>query len=114
MKAGSSISPNSITNTGASQACVGSSILYSLYTNDFMSECDSNILNKYSDDAAVVKNKNFLELIVCKTTELCTDFRTSGQFERPLCIGDEAVEVTDIFKYIGITLDNKLTFGPHV
>ena len=24
------------------------------------------------------------------------------------------MEVTDTFKYLGITLDNKLTFGPHV
>ena len=108
--------------------------IYSLYTKDTRSEYDSNVLIKYSDDAAVVVclngsdsflayentfsmisvwcKENFLELNVCKTKELCIDFRTSGQFDVPLSIGGEAVEVTDTFKYIGITRDNKLTFGP--
>ena len=58
--------------------------------------------------------ENFLELNVCKTKELCIDFRTSGQFDGPLRIGGDAVEVTDTSKYLGITLDNKMTFGPHV
>ena len=58
--------------------------------------------------------ENFLELNVCKTKELCIDFHTSDQFDGPLCIGGEAVEVMDTFKCLGITLDNKLTFGPHV
>ena len=121
----------------------GSSIIYSLHTNDIRGECDSNVLIKYSDDAAVVAFLDgthsfldgshsflayentvsmisvwckdiFLELNACKTKELCIDFRTSGQFGGPLCIGGEAVEVTDTFKYLGITLDSKLTFGHHV
>ena len=50
----------------------------------------------------------------CPRTECVQDidFRTSGQFDGSLCIGGKAVEVTDTFKYLGITLDNKLTFGP--
>ena len=136
VKAGSNISPNIITNTEAPQGFVGSSIIYSLYTNDLVSEYDSNVLLKYSDDAAVVAclngsdsffayektvsmisvwcKENFLELNVCKTKELCIDFRTSSQFSGPLCIGGEAVEVTDIFKYLGVTFDNKMTFSPYV
>ena len=129
MKAGSKIYPNIIRNTGASQGCVESWILFSLYSNDFRSERDSNTLIKYSDDEAVVAclngvrffpkisawcKENFLELNMCKTKELCIDFRTSGQFDGPLCFGGETVEVTDTFKYLGITLDNKLTFGPRV
>ena len=58
--------------------------------------------------------ENFLELNVCKTKELSIDFCTSGLFDGPLCIGGEAVEVMDTSKYLGITLDDKLTFGPHV
>ena len=54
VKAGSNISPNIITNTGVPQECVGSSIIYSMYTNNFRSECDSNVLIKYSDYAAIV------------------------------------------------------------
>ena len=57
---------------------------------------------------------NKLELNMCKTKEICIDFRTSGQFDGPLCIGGEAVEVTDTFKFLGITFNNKMTFGPHV
>ena len=79
----------------------------------------TNVLIKYSDDAAVVAclngsdsflsyentvsmisvwcNENFLELNVCKTKELCIDFCMSDQFDGPLCIGGEAVEVTDTF-----------------
>ena len=56
--------------------------------------------------------ENFLELNIYKTKELCIDFRTSGLFDGPLCIGGEAVEVTDTFKYFGITIDNKLKFVP--
>ena len=55
--------------------------------------------------------ENFLVQNVSKTKELCIDFRTSGQFDGPLSIGGEAVEVMDTFKYVGITLDSKLTFG---
>ena len=113
-----------------------SSIIYSLYTNDLWSEYDSNVLIKYSDDAAVVAclngpdsflayektvsmisvwcKENYLELNVCKTKEFCIGFRISGQFDGPLCIGGETVEVTDTFKYLVITLDNKMKFGPHV
>ena len=136
VKAGSNISPNIITNTRAPQGCVGNSIIYSLYSNNIRSECDSNVLIKYPDDAAEVAclngsdsflayentismismwcKEHFLELNVCKTKELCIDFCTSGLFDGPLCNGGEAVEVTDTFKYLGITLDNNLTFGSHV
>ena len=58
--------------------------------------------------------ENFLELNVSKTKELCIDFRTSSQFSGPLCIGGEAVEVTDIFKYLDVTFDNKMMFSPYV
>ena len=58
--------------------------------------------------------ENFLELNVCKRKELCIDFCTSGQFDGPLCIGGEALKVTDTFKYLGVTLDNQMMFGPHV
>ena len=106
VKAGSNISHYIITNTGAPQGCVGNSILYSLYTNDFRSECDSNVLISYSEDTAVVVclngsdsfhayenvvstisawcKENFLELNVCKTKELYIDFCTSSQFDGPL------------------------------
>ena len=43
---------------------------------------------------------------MCKTKELRIDFRTSGQFDGPLFIG--------FIEYLGVTLDNKMTFGPHV
>ena len=58
--------------------------------------------------------ENFLELNLCKRKELCIDFCTSGQFDGPLCIGGEALKVTDTFKYLGVTIDNQMMFGPHV
>ena len=63
VKAGSNISPNIITKTGAPQWFVGSSIIYSLYTNDIRSECDTNVVIKYSDDAAVVACLNLSVLV---------------------------------------------------
>ena len=58
--------------------------------------------------------ENFLELKMCKTKELCIKFGFSGQSDGPLFGDDEAVAVTDTFKYLGVTLHNKMTFGPHV
>ena len=93
VKAGSNTAPNIITNTGATQGCIVSSIIYSLYTNDTRSEWDSDVLIQYADDAAlnsfiVYENtvsmasvsckEHFQELNVCKTKELCIDFRNSG------------------------------------
>ena len=98
VKAGSNTDPNIITNTGAPQRCVGISIIYFLYTNDIRRECDSEVRIKYVDDAAVVtclngsdsfiadentvsmvwRKEHFLELNVCKTKELCIEFRTRG------------------------------------
>ena len=77
----------------------------------------SDSFHAYENTVSMISvwcKENFLELNVCKTKELCIDFRTSGQFDEPLYIGGEAVEVTDTFEYRGITFDNKLTFGPHV
>ena len=77
----------------------------------------SDSLHAYENTVSMISvwcKETFLELNVCKTKELCIDFRTSGQFDGSLCIDGEAVEVTDTSIYLDITLDNKLTFGPHV
>jgi len=91
---------------------------------------------KYSDDAAVVARlhsadsfqcyvstvsrltdwctENFLHLSVGKTKEMCFDFRKSGHFDGSLYINGEPVEVVDSFKYLGVHIDNKLSFSTHV
>ena len=67
----------------------------------------SDSFHAYENTVSMISvwcKENFLELNVCNIKEFCIDFRTSGKFDGPLRIGGEAVEVTDTFEYLGITL----------
>ena len=55
-----------------------------------------------------------LELNVTKTKELIIDFRTNPAQIDPVTIDNDAVEIIDNFKYLGLTLDSKLDFKAHV
>ena len=59
-------------------------------------------------------SNNFLHLNVSKTKEMCTDFRRNRTVNSPIVINGEPVEQVDSFKYLGVILDEKLSFTKHV
>ena len=54
VRVGSNTSATLILNTGATQGCVLSPLLYSLFTHDCMARHESNTIIKFADDTTVV------------------------------------------------------------
>ena len=132
VRVGTTTSPALTTNTGAPQGCVLSPFLYTLYTNDCTSPSPNTIYLKYSDDTAILGlltdntsaldyhntvahftqwcGDNHLHLNVSKTKEIQIDPTLP---QHPIIINAQTVAVVDSFKYLGVTLDNKLRFDQH-
>jgi len=119
------------TNTGAPQGCVLSPLLFTLYTNECRSIADNCHVIKYADDTVIVGNiynsnesmyfrqvkwftdwcqQNYLNLNVNKTMEMILDFRKVRNYET-LTIMDEEVKIVEQYKYLGVYIDNRLTFA---
>ena len=59
-------------------------------------------------------NDNFLDLNVSKTKEMIWDYWRSPTEKHPVVINDKPVEVTSVYKYLGLLIDNKFSFTQHV
>ncbi|KAK7884958.1 hypothetical protein WMY93_028081 [Mugilogobius chulae] len=57
---------------------------------------------------------SFLHINVAKTKEMCIDFRKSSSVLSPALIDGQVVEVVQEYKYLGVMMDNKLTFESQV
>ena len=132
VKVGQHLSSSLNLSTGSPQGCVLSPLLYSLYTYDCIPAHKSNAVIKFADDTTVVGlisegdeaayrdeveklaewcAENNLELNTSKTKELIIDYRRKKTDTPPLNIGEEQVERTSSFRFLGVHLDDDLTWS---
>ena len=129
------ISSHITLNTGAPQGCVLSPVLFILYTNDLQWNTPNVMIQKYADDTIILGlvhdnnddeyrlcidfvntwcKDNFLNLNIDKTKEIIWDFRRTKSTVTPVEIDNRKVEIVDSYKYLGLIIDDKLTFTKHV
>ncbi|XP_055367950.1 uncharacterized protein LOC129604646 [Betta splendens] len=117
-------------SVGAPQGTVLAPFLFTLYTSDFRHNTDSCVLQKFSDDSAIVGlitddddaeyrgltqnfvdwcQRNHLLINVGKTKEMVVDFRRQQPaLIPPMHIQGRDIERVDSYKYLGVHLNNKL------
>ena len=118
-----------VRSTGAPQGTVLSPFLFILYTSDFSYNTDSCLLQKFSDDTAIVarvKEGNDLEyrkvitnlvascelnhlcINASKTKEVVIEFRRKAPQTAPVNIQGLDIEIVEEYKYLGVHINNKL------
>ena len=122
-------------STGAPQGCVLSPFLYSVFTNDCISQRDTVKITKFADDTTVTglitesneteyrdevkdlvewcSNNNLL-LNPSKTKEIIVDFRTKPSQIQPLSINGEIIERVSNFKFLGTVISDDLKWEANI
>ena len=124
-------SSTTITNTGAPQGTVLSPFLFSIYTSECRALYDNCVIDKYADDTVLTGlitndqdanyrqeidnfvdwcDANHLILNASKTKEMIIDFRKKLPEPSSITIKKEKIEQVDSFKYLGVIVDNKLSW----
>ena len=124
-----------VSSTGTPQGTVFAPFLYTVYTSDCRSMSEECPIVKFADDTAmaglIVKgddgafrrqlesfvnycDENFLELNVSKTKEMLIDFRRMAPTPDPILIKGSVVERVSMYKYLGVMIDDKLSWSDQV
>ena len=114
---------------------MSSPVPFTLYTNECRSGIPNNYIITFSDDTAILAlldkdrdladyflevqsfvkwcDDNHLVLNVKKTQEMVFDPKSIGD-HRPVVIHDSTISQVSSYKYLGIWIDNSLTWNTHV
>lgn len=124
-----------VINTGAPQGCVLSPLFYILFTHDCSASSPSGLIVKYAVDATVLGlitnsethysnevqhlaswcDNNNLVLNTNKSKGIIVDFLRNGPINhRPLFIGSGVVMRVSSFKFLGVTVEEDLSWGSHI
>ena len=136
VKVNQTLSQTVVTNTGAPQVCVISPMLSILYTNDCTSSSTNNYIINSSDDSDMLSllpadsdismytseiesfvhwcDNNHLKLNISKTQEIIFYANCIVAGHLPVVIHGEEIAQIGQYKYIGVHLDNKLSWNVHV
>ena len=129
-------SSNRIINIGSPQGTCISPALFTIYTDDCRSESDIVKIVKFADDTAILGllnesttsfctfleeierfvswcTRHSLQLNVNKTKDMIFDFRKKECSHSAIEIGDKFVERVRDYKYLGVTVNEKLDWGVH-
>ena len=119
----------------APQGCVLCPVLFIIYTKNLSWNTKNVVIQKYTDDTVILGlilesdyseykecvefvdkwcQENFLNLNVTKTKEMVWDFRKHRSPFVPVTINNTGVEEVDSYKYLGLTMDNILSFASHI
>jgi Reverse transcriptase (RNA-dependent DNA polymerase)/Endonuclease-reverse transcriptase len=122
---------------GVPQGSLLSPLLYNLYTNDMPTELPGTQIALYADDAAIICTarlgrvlqfqlqdsldilaryfrRHRIEVNAAKTTATLFTRRTHVDYVPCVALGDTGITWTDHVRYLGVTLDQKLTFRQHI
>ena len=129
-------SSNRVINIGSPQGTCISPALFTIYTDDCRSGTERVKIVKFADDTAIlglldetlasfhlfVKEidrfvawcaRHSLQLNVTKTKDMIFDFRRNEVTHSEIVISDECVERVSDYKYLGVTVNERLDWSVH-
>ena len=129
-------SSNRVLNTGSPQGTCISPAIFTIYTDDCRSGIERVKIIKFADDTAILGlldnalesfssfvdeidrfvawcARHSLQLNVSKTKDMIFDFRKKEVTHREIVIGDECVERVSDYKYLGVTVNERLDWSVH-